>query len=71
MLTLYIIGDASSSRKKLKFEHDEPNQPICEQPPHKYTAEQIIKMLIDPDQHKICHVKPTSVTKSATYSGCL
>lgn len=60
------IGDAPSSRKKLKFE-DDPNQPIYEQPPHKYTAEQIIKILIDPDQHKICHVKPTSVTKSATY----
>ena len=24
-------------------------------------------MLIDPDEHKICHMKSTSVTKSATY----
>ena len=34
---------------------------------NKYAAEKIIKMLIDPDESKICREKPSSVTKSATY----
>ena len=40
---------------------------MYEEPPHKYAAEKIIKMLIDPDESKICREKPSSVTKSATY----
>lgn len=64
---MHFIGVGPSSWKKLKFEDDDLDQPIYEQPPHKYTAEQIIKILIDPDEHKICRVKPSSVTKSATY----
>lgn len=43
------------------------NQPVYECPPQKYTAEQIIRILVDPDKSKICHVKPTSVTETATY----
>ena len=58
-----FIGAGPSSRKKLKFE----DCVVYERPPDKYTAEQIIKILVDPDESKICCVKPTSVTESATY----
>ena len=65
------VGIALKARKKLKFEEQEAayegDQLIYEYPPAKYTAEQMIKILLDPIEEKICHVKPTSVTKSATY----
>ena len=62
------VGIALKAWKKLKFEEQEAayegDQLIYEYPPAKYTAEQIIKILLDPIEEKIC---PTSLTKSATY----
>ncbi len=41
-------------------------QPIYEIPPDKYSAEAIIRILLEP-QDKICSSKPLDVSKSATY----
>ena len=43
--------------------------PVYENPPPKYTAERILKILLDPsiEKSKICSKRPSSVTKSATY----
>ena len=51
----------------MKFDDDDSAQPIYEHPPDKYSAEEIIKILLDPPKDKICYVKPTLVTKSAAY----
>ena len=40
---------------------------MYENPPPKYNAERIIKILLQPDESKICCTKPTGVTRSATY----
>ena len=39
----------------------------CVRTPSKYNPEQIIKILLQPDESKICHGKPTAVTRSASY----
>ena len=56
-------------RKKLKFEEtcgDENSiQPIYEFPLSKYSAEEIIKILLTAD--KVCVTKPASVCNSAIY----
>ena len=71
LLGFIDVGVALKAQKKLKFEEQEAvnegDQLIYEHPPAKYTAEQIIKILLDPIEEKICHVKPICVTKSATY----
>ena len=43
--------------------------PIFEIPPPKYTAEQILRILLDPyiSESKICNVRPVNITQSATY----
>jgi len=50
-------------RKKLKFDEDAPTpvsfeedstQPVYEHPPSKYNAERIIKILLQPNESKIC-----------------
>ena len=45
------------------------NQPIYKLPPPKYSAEQILKILLDPNipENKICKEKPSGITCSATY----
>lgn len=50
----------------MKFEEDS-KQPVYETPPSRYSAERILQILLHPDESKICKVKPTSVTHSATY----
>ena len=44
-------------------------EPIFEVPPPKYTAEQILRTLLDPciSESKICNVRPVNITQSATY----
>ena len=44
-------------------------EPIYEIPPPKYQAERISKILLDPTipPSKICSVRPTRISKSATY----
>ena len=46
---------------------DPSDEPVYEIPPAKYTAEHIIKILLNPDESRVCCQKPISVTKSATY----
>ena len=48
---------------------DDTDQPVYEVPPPKYSADYILKILLDPDidKRKICTSKPTNVTRSATY----
>ena len=42
--------------------------PVYEIPPPKYTAERILKILLDPEiDEKICNDKPSNVSTSATY----
>ena len=48
--------------KRLKFDLQ-----MYEEPPVKYSAERIIRILLQPDVSKICSVRPTSVSKSSTY----
>ena len=45
------------------------NQPIYEYPPMKYSAEKILKILLDPTipEHKVCRVKPNGINKSSTF----
>ena len=71
---LYIVlgaHDTGTVRKKLKFIADSPEedsqQPVYEIPPSRYSAERILQILLLPDETRICKVKPTSVTHSATY----
>ena len=42
---------------------------MYEYPPPKYSAECILKILLDPeiDEHKICNKKPCNIMESATY----
>ena len=44
-------------------------EPIYEIPPPKYSAEKILKILLDQNiqESKICSVRPTGIHKSATY----
>lgn len=44
-----------------------PMQLVYEHPPPKYSAEQVIKILLNADKSRVCQVKPTSIRKSATY----
>ena len=56
--------------KKFKFndsEDSDPSQPVYEQPPPKYSAERVIKILLRAEKSKVCGKKPPSVSKSATY----
>jgi hypothetical protein len=45
------------------------NTPVYEVPPLKYSAEYVIKLLLNPniDKSKICHERPLKITESATY----
>lgn len=69
-----------TAKKKLKFgishvssedlsysEGADSAQPVYEHPLPKYGCEQIIKILLQADESKVCHVKPTSISRSATY----
>ena len=42
---------------------------MYEIPPTKYSAERILKILLDPeiDENKICNYKPSNISASATY----
>ena len=76
-LTLTFIDFTTSARKRLKFDDshnsessdddDDPSQPIYERPPPKYSAERVIKILLQAEKSKVCQRKPTSISKSATY----
>ena len=43
--------------------------PVYERPPPKYSAERVVKILLDPHlaSTKICHSRPTEITESCTY----
>lgn len=43
--------------------------PVFENPPLKYSAEQILHILLDPDfdQQRICRQKPFGITRSGTF----
>ena len=45
------------------------DEPVYERPPQKYTAERIVKILLDPniDRNKICKRRPILVEESSTY----
>ena len=45
------------------------DEPVYEIPPPKYQAERILKILLDPTipPSKICSVRPTNISRSATY----
>jgi hypothetical protein len=51
----------------LDSEDQNSSRPINEHPPLKYNAEEIIKVLLLAEDNKICRVKPSAVTQSATY----
>ena len=44
-------------------------EPVFEEPPKKYSAERIIRILMDPkvDPNKICKQRPLAVNQSATF----
>ena len=76
MIKFVIAENVGSVRKRLKFSYntsdfsDDDNdttQPMYEHPPAKYTAEEIIKILLQADGARVCKEKPTSVRRSATY----
>lgn len=45
------------------------NQPIYEIPPPKYSAETILRILLDPKlpENRVCKVKPSGIKSSATF----
>ena len=71
-LSIFVyVGMCGTVRKKLKFANspvssDEDScQPVYENPPAKYNAERIIKILLQPDETRVCYVKPSAVTRSS------
>ena len=42
-------------------------EPVYESTPAKYSAEQVIKILLDPQKDKICMTKHSRVSNSSTY----
>ena len=52
-----------------KLDYIDYAQPLYEVPPSKYSAERILKILLDPSisQSKICTIRPVDITKSSTY----
>ena len=54
------------------FYSDEPrdcNQPVYEIPPSKYSADRILRILLNPKipDHKVCRVKPSGIKSSGTF----
>ena len=68
LLTISVIYHSYSCSDDTDQPDDE-DQPVYEFPPPKYSADYILKVLLDPDidKRKICTSKPTNVTRSATY----
>ena len=56
-----------SDDSPLSPEEEVSSQPVYEIPPSKYSAERVIKILLQAENSKICRKKPTSVCRSATY----
>ena len=52
-----------------KLDYSDYAQLLYEVPPSKYTAERILKILLDASisQSKICTIHPVDITKSFTY----
>lgn len=47
----------------------EENQPVYEVPPPKYSAERILRILLDPHipDNRVCKKKPVNIKKSSTF----
>ena len=76
MMEFVITENVSTLRKRLKFSNDtsdssdddnDTTHPMYERPPAKYTAEEIIRILLQADSARVCKEKPTSVRRNATY----
>ena len=44
-----------------------PNAPVYDIPKVQYSAEMVIRMLLDPDMAKICSERPTNITHSSAF----
>ena len=51
------------------FYNDDPELPVFSNVISRYPAEQVVRILMDPelDQDKVCHVQPMGVTKNASF----
>ena len=63
---MFLIA-AHFAPKRLKFDSNVDGLHIYEVPPSKYSAEQLLRILLQPDVSKICSVRPTCVSQSSTY----
>ena len=72
-IDFFLDGPSESSNETIsvckKLDYSDCIQPIYEVPPNKYSAERILKILLDPkiSASVICTVRPADITKSATY----
>ena len=75
LIWFFLCLEHCGARKRLSFSDDSPlspeeevsSQPVYGIPPSKYSAERVIKILLQAENSKICRKKPTSVCRSATY----
>lgn len=53
----------------MTFYNDDPELPVFSNVITGYPAEQVVRILMDPelDQDKVCHVQPMGVTKNASF----
>ena len=74
---MYACVASDTVRKKLKYDDAvayesqrslaQPDQPVYENPPQKYSAENIINILLTAKPEEICQLKPKMITRSATF----
>ena len=63
----FCVGMCGTVRNSLVSSDEDSCQPVYENPPAKYNAEWIIKILLQPDETRVCYVKPSAVTQSTSY----
>lgn len=66
MLHLYCFIAHTCSPE---FEDEPKDEPVYERPPSKYSAEGLLKILLDESipANKICQKRPTHINRSAAY----
>lgn len=68
-LCLYKLGCPKSDFFSFVCSNLPTKDPVYETPPPKYSAETILKILLDPSlpATKVCSVRPTNIVKSCSY----
>ena len=59
--------DEETSSKGIQYYSDDKELPVFSTTSAGYLAEQVAKVLLNPNLDKVCHVQPLGVTKNATF----